>query len=163
MSYDFNKDLLDHLRYGFDIISAQNKIAEDISAKTIEIISDGDKEVYEKDKFVDLEKMRVNIDTIQTDVLKVSSRVLLLYQIMISNNIEVDLPDKYKNVLNSIINNDNNSFFFNVNPDGTLEYRNEDFSNMISYVSESRISQLHTKALQKMKAKLGSAAGYVFK
>lgn len=30
-------------------------------------------------------------------------------------------------------------------------------------VSESRISQLHTKALQKMKAKLGSAAGYVFK
>ena len=114
MSYDFNRDLLDHLRYGFDIISAQNKIAEDISAKTIEIISDGDKEVYEKDKFVDLEKMRVNIDTIQTDILKVSSRVLLLYQIMISNNIEVDLPDKYKNVLNSIINNDNNSFFFNV-------------------------------------------------
>ena len=30
-------------------------------------------------------------------------------------------------------------------------------------VSESRISQLHTKALQKMKAKLGSVAGYVFK
>ena len=29
-------------------------------------------------------------------------------------------------------------------------------------VSESRVSQLHTKALQKMKAKLGSAAGYVF-
>lgn len=29
-------------------------------------------------------------------------------------------------------------------------------------VSESRISQLHTKALQKMRAKLGSAAGYVF-
>lgn len=29
-------------------------------------------------------------------------------------------------------------------------------------VSESRISQLHTKALQKMKVKLGSAAGYVF-
>lgn len=145
MSYDFNRDLLDHLRYGFDIISAQNKIAEDISAKTIEIISDGDKEVYEKDKFVDLEKMRVNIDTIQADILKVSSRVLLLYQIMISNNIEVDLPDKYKNVLNSIINNDNNSFFFNVNPDGTLEYRNEDFSNMISHVSESRISSIDLK------------------
>ena len=126
MNYDFNKDLLDHLRYGFDIISAQNKIAEDISAKTIEIISDGDKEVYEKDKFVDLEKMRVNIDTIQTDILKVSSRVLLLYQIMISNN-------------------DNNSFFFNVNPDGTLEYRNEDFSNMISHVSESRISSIDLK------------------
>lgn len=30
-------------------------------------------------------------------------------------------------------------------------------------VSESRVSQLHTKALQKMKVKLGSAAGYVFK
>lgn len=30
-------------------------------------------------------------------------------------------------------------------------------------VSESRVSQLHTKALQKMKAKLGAAAGYVFK
>lgn len=30
-------------------------------------------------------------------------------------------------------------------------------------VSESRVSQLHTKALQKMKTKLGSAAGYVFK
>lgn len=29
-------------------------------------------------------------------------------------------------------------------------------------VSESRISQLHTKALQKMRGKLGSAAGYVF-
>lgn len=29
-------------------------------------------------------------------------------------------------------------------------------------VSESRVSQLHTKALQKMKAKLGSVAGYVF-
>ena len=29
-------------------------------------------------------------------------------------------------------------------------------------VSESRVSQLHTKALQKMKAKLGSTAGYVF-
>lgn len=30
-------------------------------------------------------------------------------------------------------------------------------------VSESRISQLHTKALGKMKAKLGNASGYVFK
>lgn len=29
-------------------------------------------------------------------------------------------------------------------------------------VSESRVSQLHTKALKKMKEKLGSAAGYVF-
>ncbi len=29
-------------------------------------------------------------------------------------------------------------------------------------VSESRVSQLHTKALQKMKAKLGNEAGYVF-
>lgn len=36
----------------------------------------------------------------------------------------------------------------------------------ISYileVSESRISQLHTKALQKMRGKLGAAVGYVFK
>ena len=29
-------------------------------------------------------------------------------------------------------------------------------------VTESRVSQLHTKALQKMKQKLGNAAGYVF-
>jgi RNA polymerase sigma factor for flagellar operon FliA len=29
-------------------------------------------------------------------------------------------------------------------------------------VTESRVSQLHTKALQKMKAKLGNTAGYVF-
>ncbi|MBQ6813953.1 MAG: FliA/WhiG family RNA polymerase sigma factor [Lachnospiraceae bacterium] len=33
---------------------------------------------------------------------------------------------------------------------------------MVLEVSESRVSQLHTKALQKMRAKLGSAAGYVF-
>ena len=145
MNYNFNKDLLDHLRYGFDIISAQNKIAEDISAKTIEIISDGDKEVYEKEKFVDLEKMRLNIDTIQTDILKVSSRVLLLYQIMVSDNIEIDLPDKYRNILNSIVNNENNSFLFNVNPDGTVGYRNDDFSNMINHVSESRVSSIDLK------------------
>lgn len=145
MNYNFNKDLLDHLRYGFDIISAQNKIAEDISSKTIEIISDGDKEVYEKEKFVDLEKMRLNIDTIQTDILKVSSRVLLLYQIMVSDNIEIDLPDKYRNILNSIVNNENNSFLFNVNPDGTVGYRNDDFSNMINHVSESRVSSIDLK------------------
>lgn len=145
MNYDFNKDLLDHLKYGYDIISAQNKIAEDISSKTIEIISDGDKEVYEKEKFVDLEKMRLNIDTIQTDILKVSSRVLLLYQIMVSDNIEIDLPDKYRNILNSIVNNENNSFLFNVNPDGTVGYRNDDFSNMINHVSESRVSSIDLK------------------
>lgn len=145
MNYNFNKDLLDHLRYGFDIISAQNKIAEDISSKTIEIISDGDKEVYEKEKFVDLEKMRLNIDTIQTDILKVSSRVLLLYQIMVSDNIEIDLPDKYRNILNSIVNNENNSFLFNVNHDGTVGYRNDDFSNMINHVSESRVSSIDLK------------------
>lgn len=145
MNYNFNKDLLDHLKYGYDIISAQNKIAEDISSKTIEIISDGDKEVYEKEKFVDLEKMRLNIDTIQTDILKVSSRVLLLYQIMVSDNIEIDLPDKYRNILNSIVNNENNSFLFNVNPDGTVGYRNDDFSNMINHVSESRVSSIDLK------------------
>lgn len=145
MNYNFNKDLLDHLKYGYDIISAQNKIAEDISSKTIEIISDGDKEVYEKEKFVDLEKMRLNIDTIQTDILKVSSRVLLLYQIMVSDNIEIDLPDKYRNMLNSIVNNENNSFLFNVNPDGTVGYRNDDFSNMINHVSESRVSSIDLK------------------
>ena len=33
---------------------------------------------------------------------------------------------------------------------------------LVLEVSESRISQLHTRALQKMKTKLGSAAGYVF-
>ena len=33
---------------------------------------------------------------------------------------------------------------------------------LVLEVSESRISQLHTRALQKMKSKLGSAAGYVF-
>lgn len=145
MNYNFNKDLLDHLKYGYDIISAQNKIAEDISSKTIEIISDGDKEVYEKEKFVDLEKMRLNIDTIQTDILKVSSRVLLLYQIMVCDNIEIDLPDKYRNILNSIVNNENNSFLFNVNPDGTVGYRNDDFSNMINHVSESRVSSIDLK------------------
>lgn len=145
MNYNFNKDLLDHLKYGYDIISAQNKIAEDISSKTIEIISDGDKEVYEKEKFVDLEKMRLNIDTIQTDILKVSSRVLLLYQIMVSDNIEIDLPDKYMNILNSIVDNENNSFLFNVNPDGTVGYRNDDFSNMINHVSESRVSSIDLK------------------
>lgn len=145
MNYNFNKDLLDHLKYGYDIISAQNKIAEDISSKTIEIISDGDKEVYEKERFVDLEKMRLNIDTIQTDILKVSSRVLLLYQIMVSDNIEIDLPDKYRNILNSIVNNENNSFLFNVNPDGTVGYRNDDFSNMINHVSESRVSSIDLK------------------
>lgn len=38
----------------------------------------------------------------------------------------------------------------------------KEISNILE-VSESRVSQLHTKALGKMKAKLGSAAGYVFK
>ena len=33
---------------------------------------------------------------------------------------------------------------------------------LVLEVSESRVSQLHTRALQKMKTKLGSAAGYVF-
>ena len=33
---------------------------------------------------------------------------------------------------------------------------------LVLEVSESRISQLHTRALQKMKSKLGSAVGYVF-
>ena len=33
---------------------------------------------------------------------------------------------------------------------------------LVLEVSESRVSQLHTRALQKMKSKLGSAAGYVF-
>ena len=33
---------------------------------------------------------------------------------------------------------------------------------LVLEVSESRVSQLHTRALQKMKMKLGSAAGYVF-
>lgn len=33
---------------------------------------------------------------------------------------------------------------------------------MVLEVSESRVSQLHTRALQKMKTKLGTAAGYIF-
>ena len=37
----------------------------------------------------------------------------------------------------------------------------KEISNVLE-VSESRVSQLHTKGLQKMKTKLGSAAGYVF-
>ncbi len=37
----------------------------------------------------------------------------------------------------------------------------KEISNVME-VSESRISQLHTKALQKMKAKLGSQTGYIF-
>ena len=47
-----------------------------------------------------------------------------------------------------------------------LYYYEEMTLKEISYileVSESRISQLHTKALQKMRVKLGAAAGFVFK
>ncbi len=47
-----------------------------------------------------------------------------------------------------------------------LYYYEEMTLKEISYileVSESRISQLHTKALQKMRGKLGTAVGYVFK
>ena len=64
---------------------------------------------------------------------------------MVSDNIEIDLPDKYRNILNSIVNNENNSFLFNVNPDGTVGYRNDDFSNMINHVSESRVSSIDLK------------------
>ena len=38
----------------------------------------------------------------------------------------------------------------------------KEISNILE-VSESRVSQLHTKALGKMRKKLGSASGYVFK
>lgn len=47
-----------------------------------------------------------------------------------------------------------------------LYYYEEMTLKEISYileVSESRVSQLHTKALQKMRGKLGAAAGYVFR
>ena len=47
-----------------------------------------------------------------------------------------------------------------------LYYYEEMTLKEISYileVSESRVSQLHTKALQKMRSKLGVAVGYVFK
>jgi RNA polymerase sigma factor for flagellar operon FliA len=33
---------------------------------------------------------------------------------------------------------------------------------LVLEVSESRVSQLHTKALQKMKMKIGNQAGYIF-
>lgn len=144
MSFDVKKELFDHIRYFMDISDYGVLLNKEIEDKIPEII---EKEEPLVDDFSYLERARFDLSILQMDLTKSASRIRLLYQISISDNIDMDLPDEFKRVLDSIVSN--NTFDFAFCKEGNrMVFRDKEFDEFVGESCKKMFSEESLKEMQ---------------
>lgn len=138
----FLQELKNHIRYMDDSGREQDKIAEEMESKTSEIIhkkeSDGKLDIED---FVFLEKKSFKTNVIQLDLVRVASRIRLLFQIGESEGWDVEsmLPVEQRMILKSTIDLDNDFSFMKKGE--RMVYKNEEMNGMIDSSARLRVKE----------------------
>lgn len=138
--FDLNIELDNHLKYYKSLIKGSDTIGLSIEEKVNSIIDKKEKEdKIDKDDFVFIDSENLKLSIIQTDIIKVVSRIKLLYQLSFGLNIELSLSDNDKKIVESIVYSGGDFVFHEVSD--KLMFIDNDLENTITGNSYNKISK----------------------
>lgn len=138
--FDLNIELDNHIKYYKLLIKGSNDIGLSIEKTVSSIIEKKEKEdKIDKDDFVFIDSENLKLSIIQTDIIKVVSRIKLLYQMSFGLNIELSLSDHDKKIVESIVYSGGDFVFHEVSD--KLMFIDSDLENSITGNSYNKISK----------------------
>ena len=130
---DFDSDIKHLISYYNHLLSAQDKVGEEMEEITKDIIRKKDEENnIELEDFIDLEEKSFMTNLYQQEMLKVSSSIKAVYRLSINAGHDLNIDDDSKKVLDRIVNDGESDF----NTDSVMfkeESVEEGIKNMCKY------------------------------
>lgn len=136
---DFDSDIKHLISYCNHLLSAQDKVGEEMEDLTKDIIRKKDEENnIELEDFIDLEEKSFMTNLYQQEMLKVSSSIKAVYRLSINAGHDLNIDDDSKKVLDRIVNDGESDFIMYVdnNTDSVMfkeESVEEGIKNMCRY------------------------------
>lgn len=136
---DFDSDIKHLISYYNHLLSAQDKVGEEMEEITKDIIRKKDEENnIELEDFIDLEEKSFMTNLYQQEMLKVSSSIKAVYRLSINAGHDLNIDDDSKKVLDRIVNDGESDFIMYVdnNTDSVAfkdEFVEEGIKNMCKY------------------------------
>lgn len=136
---DFDSDIKHLIAYYNHLLSAQDKVGEEMEEITKDIIRKKDEENnIELEDFIDLEEKSFMTNLYQQEMLKVSSSIKAVYRLSINAGHDLNIDDDSKKVLDRIVNDGESDFIMYVdnNTDSVMfkeESVEEGIKNMCKY------------------------------
>lgn len=136
---DFDSDIKHLISYYNHLLSAQDKVEEEMEELTKDIIRKKDEENdIELEDFIDLEEKSFMTNLYQQEMLKVSSSIKAVYRLSINAGHDLNVDDDSKKVLDRIVNDGESDFIMYVdnNTDSVMfkeESIEEGIKNMCKY------------------------------
>lgn len=136
---DFDSDIKHLISYYNHLLSAQDKVGEEMEDLTKDIIRKKDEENnIELEDFIDLEEKSFMTNLYQQEMLKVSSSIKAVYRLSINAGHNLNIDDDSKKVLDRIVNDGESDFIMYVdnNTDSVMfkeESVEEGIKNMCKY------------------------------
>lgn len=124
---DFDSDIKHLISYYNRLLSAQDKVGEDMEELTKDIIRKKDEEDnIELEDFIDLEEKSFMTNLYQQEIMKVSSSVKTVYRLSINAGHDLNVDDDSKKVLDRIVNDGESDFIMYVdNNTGSVAFKDE--------------------------------------
>ena len=124
---DFDSDIKHLISYYNHLLSAQDKVEEDMEELTKDIIRKKDEEDnIELEDFIDLEEKSFMTNLYQQEMLKVSSSIKAVYRLSINAGHDLNVDDDSKKVLDRIVNDGESDFIMYVdNNTGSVAFKDE--------------------------------------
>lgn len=139
MKIDFNLELLPLIKYYEALIKGQDRIGVDMEEITKDIIKKKESEnSFDIEDFINLEINSFNVNLYTQEMVKVASSIKTLYRICVNSKFVIDIPDKYKNILDSVIKDNGFDFSMYVDHD-VLKFKNDDFPDRIRQMCERMV------------------------
>lgn len=139
----FENELKNHIRYFDQCVKEQDALSKDSTGKVEEIIKkkQGDGELSKAD-FVVLEENGFKANAIQMDLVKVSSRIRLLFQLGVGEKFDVEkmLGAEQRLILKQILDLDAD-FLMMESEGGRMEYRSDEMKQEIENMCEGRVKE----------------------
>lgn len=139
----FENELKNHIRYFDQCVKEQDALSKDSTDKAEEIIKKKQKDgTLSKADFVVLEENGFKANAIQMDLVKVSSRIRLLFQIGVSEKFDVEkmLGAEQRLILKQILDLDAD-FLMMESDGGRMEYRSDEMRQEIENMCEGRVKE----------------------
>lgn len=124
---DFDSDIKHLISYYNHLLSAQDKVGEEMEDLTKDIIRKKDEENnIELEDFIDLEEKSFMTNLYQQEIMKVSSSVKTVYRLSINAGHDLNVDDDSKKVLDRIVNDGESDFIMYVdNNTGSVVFKDE--------------------------------------